>query len=164
MGNISTNSFKKDMSDSDFTKALVEVCRDRFGDFVRVSHNCVNGEICSWVVGPPEELVTDDKLWCFQWEIFRETKRKFGGKHPRSDWGQWMMYVVQNELAFRHNGRISDEGVQGTWKGDPTKESIASFRAWIQTRWEGCFEPGSPEIEQWVTRGMQRAPEALRNL
>lgn len=130
MGNIAFNSFPKNMSDEAFSTSLREICQERFGDLVEVRETFHNGKLCSWVVGPKENTVGDDS-WRYEWEVYRESKRKFGGKHPRSDWGSYLMAVVQNELAFRYNGRISDEGVSGTWKGDPTKYKtfVDYFRA-----------------------------------
>jgi hypothetical protein len=44
------------------------------------------------------------------------------------------MHVVQNELAYRYNGRISDEGVSGTWTGNP-KKYYGSYEQWIKDYW-----------------------------
>ena len=121
MGNITCISFKKNISDDAFTAALKEVCEKRFNGLVEVSLTYFEGELCSWVIGPSKSLEIKDR-WRYEWEVYRKGKRKFGGKHPHSDWGSWMMYRLQNEMAFCYNGRISDEGVDdGTWAGIENK-------------------------------------------
>ncbi len=160
MGNIAYNSFKRDMSDGDFTKALEEIVKDRFGERVVVQTTIHNGELCSWIVGPKEELIGEG-AWAYQWEVYRESKRKFGGKHPPSLWGDWFMNVIQNELAYRHNGRISDEGVSGTWCGDPTKSYLISFREYLKSMWKNCYQRYG---EGFIDEEMEQVPEALRGI
>lgn len=160
MGNIAFNSFKRDMSDDDFTRALEEIVRDRFDERVEVRPTMHNGKLCSWVIGPRKELV-GDKHWAYEWEVYRYSKRKFGGKHPHSDWGRWLMGVLQNELAFRHNGRISDEGVSGTWAGDPTKYPN-TYEEWIEKYWLDFYEEtGDPFVKVLKEKQLARMPVGL---
>lgn len=163
MGNIASNSFKKDMSDDDFTKALVKICEDRFGDVIRVRRDVYDGEAVNWIVGPVEELMGKD-TWSYEWEIYRESKRKFGGKHAHSEFGWWMMAVIQNELAFRFKGRISDEGVSGTWAGEPHKESLKSFKNYLFHMQLAYMEPDDPAIMQRIERTLAKLPEVFRDL
>lgn len=157
MGNIAFNSFPKNMSDEAFTKALEEICVDRFNGLVRVEKTYFEGKLCSWIVGPSEEL-TGDETWRYEWEVYRKSKRRFGGKHPHSDWGSWLMCVVQNELAFRYNGRISDEGVSGTWEGNPAK--YRTFDEYMKSMNKFMFK-NHPE-SFWTIYNY--TPEALRNI
>lgn len=156
MGNIAYNSFPKNMSDRAFTIALKEICQDRFGDLVEVRETLHNGELCSWVVGPKEGLV--EESWSYEWEVYRESKRKFGGKHPHNTWGSYLMSVIQNELSFRHNGRISDEGVDGTWKGDPAK--FKTFRGYF-TMMNSFLGKNYPEQFEQL---FEDTPEVLRGI
>lgn len=158
MSNIAYNSFPKDMSDNDFTRTLEEIVKDRFGTKLAVKTVVEGGRVCSWIVGPQESLVPEN-TWFYEWEIFRESKRKFGGGHPHSDWGTWMMTVIQNELACRHNGRISDEGVQGTWKGDPNKHQ--TYEEWVKGFWKISFQKYG---QSFIEEQLSYLPEAIRNL
>ena len=157
MGNIAYNSFPKNMSDEAFSESLREICRERFGDLVKVTESFHNGELCSWTVGPDETLI-GEKCWSYEWEVYRESKRKFGGKHPHSDWGSWLMTVVQNELAHRFNGRISDEGVDGTWKGNPSK--YRTFLEYMKSMNRFLFQ----KYEDQFWQIYEYTPEILRNL
>lgn len=161
MGNIAFNSFKRDMSDEDFTKALEDIVKDRFDERVVVQPQIYNDEICSWKIGARPDLV-GDKWWAYNWEVFRYSKRKFGGKHPPSTWAKWVMGVLQNELAFRHNGRISDEGVSGTWAGEPEKYP-KTYEEWVDKYWADWYEEtGDPFAQTLKANQLAKTPAALR--
>jgi hypothetical protein len=61
-----------------------------------------------------------------------ENCHKVEFRNPNADWCWWAMAVIQNELALRYNGLISDEGVGEKWKGVANK--YPTFRNYIEAR------------------------------
>jgi hypothetical protein len=162
MGNIAFNSFRKNMSDDDFTQVLEEVVSDRFGGKVVVRTEPWEDGVGSWVVEPREDL-GGDHLWTHSLEWYRHGQRKFGTKHPHSDWGEWILIVIQNELAVRHNGRITDEGVEGSWAGDTNK--YPTFMSWFERIYRRSKKLLAKDVyEAYMKDVLSHIPEELRNM
>lgn len=136
MGNIAFFSSRKNISDEQLVEKLETLVSERFpGGIIEVHPQFFKGEICSWVVGPKEELCGEKNTWQHELEFHRSGPRKFGTKYPHSDWGIWLMFVILNNMAFRCNGRVSDESDNITNAGDPNKHTtfltyLDEGRAW----------------------------------
>jgi hypothetical protein len=152
---------KKNISDDQFTDLLKEVCFNRFGNKVSVivEKNKFEGEIFyNWEIQPTDKTIK--KPWMYSWQISRQSKRKFGGKHPWSTWGFWMMCVIQNELAVKLNGKITDEGVSGSWNGDLDK--YTTFKNYLNSRFKHI---GSKKIQKLLIFAEKKStPKPLLDL
>ena len=135
MGNIAFFSSRKNVTDEQLTEKLKTLVSERFpSGIIEVRPEFFEGKVCSWIVGPREDLC-GKKVWQYELEFHRIGPRKFGTKYPHSDWGTWLMYVILNNMAFRCDGRVSDESDDVTEPGDPNKDTtflayLNKNRAW----------------------------------
>ena len=157
MGNIAFVSFKRNFTGEQFRDALQEIVSDRFGDLLIIEVKSNKGKIYYWNVLLADDLL-DKSSWQYEVDFYRNSKRKFGGKHPHSQWGGWLMYVIHSELSFRYNGRCSDEGVMGTWAGDPQK--YPTYRTWFENMNRYMNEHHNEEFEKLF----EYTPQHLRDL
>jgi len=65
--------------------------------------------------------------WSFTMWI--ASRRKLEFRHPNGDWNHWIFSVVQDELACKYGGMISDEGVGGRWRGEQYRHP--TFRSFL---------------------------------
>lgn len=142
MGNLAFMSFNRAVSDDKFTDMLTSVVEENYGDYyeVEVSPNDTDDGTC-WVIQPKlgilEPKLEERCRWSFSLFIWRATdfrksdpetgrwaksKGKFEHKHMRAGhWGYWFMDQIHGHMSAKYGSRSSDEGVEGTWKIDPTE-------------------------------------------
>lgn len=75
----------------------------------------------------------DDKVYytaVHMW-IANKNKLEFRNRFP-GEFGTWIHFLIQNELALKYNGHISDEGVNETWRGEPNKYD--TYKAYIEKK------------------------------
>lgn len=126
MGNHSHVSSPRKLDFATVTEQLHEINERRFQGYFRIEEGEYWGE---------------DESWCFYVEkrehpIFgfhiTKTKRKIEGGHPRPgmEWCYWAWTVFQNELGVAWNGRIGDDGVEGTWA--PKKDKYPTLNDYME--------------------------------
>lgn len=85
-----------------------------------------------------------------------ENCHKVEFRNPMPDWCWWVMAVIQNDLAIKYNGLISDEGVNGYWKGVQNK--YPTFRLWVKARHAHMKNPG-----KWILENLMLYLELYSN-
>ena len=155
MGNLAFVSSRKNLRPEDVDALLREVNHRRFGDYFRIErpYDTV------WSFHPPEDEPG------FLWEFYlRDTLRKISSNHPfRVAWQYWAWHVFQHEMAAAWNGRLSDEGGEGTWAPDLAK--YAKFEDW-QDLWYSRGNSFLPKdyAEQARREELDAVPDVLRPL
>lgn len=87
-----------------------------------------------WHFKPKEGLLKDG--YRFEFSAWLNSRRKMEFRHPPSDWAWWAQMIVQDELALKYDGTISDEGVSERWKATPEKiKKYFHYRDWVTKRW-----------------------------
>ena len=69
----------------------------------------------------------EENVWYFSFakqnlfSLILSSEHKIQTKHARQNWAFWVQSVFMNELALHYKGRLSDEGIEGSWTGDVKK-------------------------------------------
>jgi len=68
------------------------------------------------------------------------TARSFEMRHGGGgDFIWWIDSLILDTLAVKFNGRISDDGVSGSWPGEP--EKLQTYEDYIERRFDHCKNP-----------------------
>lgn len=136
MGNIAFVSSKKNLDPPGVTALLERINAEFFDNLWTINHH-PKWDIWRFEypmpiprIGRPEETKTYDYPF---WEFYlRPSKRKLSSKHPNPgvEWIYWAWNIVQNECAREWGGRLSDEGVEGTWAPKPFR----TFEQYLEGR------------------------------
>jgi len=84
----------------------------------------------------------------YPWNItcWFENCHKVEFRNPAPDWCWWIMFVIQNELAIKYNGLISDEGTgEEKWKGIPNK--YPTFKSYLNGRFSHIKQPAKSALK-----------------
>ena len=155
MGNQTYVSSKRKLHPKIVDGEIREINSRRFDGYFPiefVQNECWTNGV--WFFSCPE---FESPLWHFE---LSDTGRKIQGGHPRPgfQWLYWSQSVFHHELGVLWGGRISDDGVPGTWA--PEKNCFSTFSDWQQRMQEGfpCSEVRTrlQQIER------EELPEALR--
>ena len=133
MGNLAFVRFAKNVTPDQLHADIVEIVSRRLKNKIRIEHmkhseKPVKGEYGYewwhvWVFYYGESSV---------FNLAMTNGRNIEAKHGRGDFWWWAQMVIFDELAYKHNGTCSDEGVQEKWK--MTKEKLdryAHYKDWI---------------------------------
>ena len=143
MGNIASVSSKKNLVFEVVDAQIREINERRFGGYFRID----GVERSGWAFSYDGQ---EYPLWHF----WLSGKRKIEGKHPIGfEWTRWAWAVFQNELGYSWSGRLSDEGVPGTWA--PEKDAYSSFSDYYNRTFR------HPDL-MYFEKSAHRVPEALR--
>ena len=125
MSNIAYIHTPKFVKSYDIKALLEKINRKRFGGKMEIGRGGESGKeddsVLAWRISYPGSW---DCLW-----IHQDTPKKLACKHPHNQWMEYVFMVFQEELAAMVKGKLSDEGVQGTWKPKPKK--YPSYLAWV---------------------------------
>ena len=91
--------------------------------------------------------------WSFT--MWLASRRKLEFRHPVGDWNHWIFCVIQDEFACKYGGMISDEGVDGRWRGDPNK--YLTFKNYIDEAYAHV-----PKILRYVIVGTSQSPKGWK--
>ena len=91
--------------------------------------------------------------------VWLQTQRKLEFRHPRVRLSRWAQALVQEELATRYDGMISDEGVEGRWK--PDVEKLNTYRKWVNLMTSHTPRLARPMLRKLYTN---QVPENLRSI
>lgn len=92
-----------------------------------------------WEFHLPIPSKNDKRDWYYDFTAWIMSPHKLEFRHPHADWAFWAQScVLQEELAYRYNGIISDEGVSERWKSSPERlKKYATYRKWLEARFGG---------------------------
>ena len=154
MGNIAFVSSKRNLDADRVSDDLDEINERRFGGFfnVFVPHDD------AWDIGYADDKGEHQSLW--YWHL--ESKRKIGGKHPRPNylWVLWAWSVFQAELGAKWGGRISDEGVEGTWSPTETLERCTDLPTYMADHYS-WMKDDHPHREQVLAEAVDQIERTL---
>ncbi len=153
MGNICTIKSRKKLKYDQVTADLHEINRRCFKSLLEIQevlefncwNICFNGNVGFTIHKSPTY------------------KGRLTLKHGRH-WWTWVDVVVTNELALKYNGSITDEGVSGSWKGEPGK--YPNIRSWFEAFAKLGAVPQTTQalIKQMVEMDLSLVPEAIRGI
>lgn len=81
-------------------KDLKDIIHRKFSDLLKIETNVIDGEICDW------NIIFDDVR---RFPICLKNPNNLIFEHPDNSWAYWAQLVVENELAVKYNGRVTDE-------------------------------------------------------
>lgn len=141
MGNLGFVSSKSNLNAERVGADLDEINERRFGGFfnVFVPHDD------AWDIGYTDEKGEHQSLW--YWHL--QSKRKIGGKRPRPNyqWVEWAWAIFQAELGVKWGGRLSDEGVPGTWGPKEELKKYVDLPAYLKSHYS-YLPDDHPNLEQ----------------
>ena len=165
MGNLAFISSKRNLDPRGVT-ALLERINAEFFDNLwsidqKVAPECWRFSYAAAIprIGRPQEMkVYDHPFWEF-W--LRPSKRKLSSNHPRPgvQWVYWSWNIIQNECTREWGGRLSDEGVEGTWAPKPFR----TFEQYLDEYYDH-FEDNHELQKELVERERSYLPEAFAAL
>lgn len=79
---------------------LKEIIHRRFKDLLRLECHINENEVCDW------DVRYDDT---HRFPVCLKTNGKLEFTHPDDAWSYWAQSVVEDELAIKYNGKMSDE-------------------------------------------------------
>jgi hypothetical protein len=116
-----------------------------------------------WVFSPKDKKFKKESRHCFEAWIMSQRKLEF--RHPHGEWAWWGQMIVQEELAYKYGGTVSDEGVEERWKVTPEKlAKYRHYKDWITHRW--TWNPKQPKLvaKAMIKLELLQIPEPLRSL
>lgn len=91
-----------------------------------------------WHFEPKSRAIKEDRRHSFSFETWQMSHRKLEFRHPHGEWAWWAQMTIQNELAYKYDGTISDEGVEERWKVTPERlKKYYHYRDWVTKRYPG---------------------------
>lgn len=166
MGNIAFKSFRRRVTDQQFLTMLQTVINDFCPeDYEAVAEHEIksptqisNG---AWIVKPKKGVLSEERDWAYEIQIFRYSAGKFGNKHIRcGDWGYWFTYSIESRLCEKFGAILSDEGVSGSWKDDPKK--YPTFKSYLDERYSDDTLSYYPR--GWKEKLISKVPEKLKSM
>ena len=87
-----------------------------------------------WRFEPKSQKIKEP--WRFGFEAWQMSHRKLEFRHPHGEWAWWAQMILREELAYKYDGILSDEGISDRWKATPEKlKKYAHYRDWVTKRW-----------------------------
>jgi len=125
MGNTNFISFPKKVSFDWIKPEVDQILEERFGDrfFTKLD------DFGQLVIEMSPEEDEDIKQYYCPITFWQESARKIGYGFPRGHFSVWIMVYVDNALSAKQNGKLSSDGVTGTWKG--TARKWPDFMSWV---------------------------------
>ena len=96
--------------------------------------------------------------WGFGCSVSFKSKRKLRFRRASGDeCAGWIQHVLQSGLAKLYSGRISDEGVSGSWAWD--HELLPTWKSYFDALYGHC-----PEMAEkiWVEQTARLSPDLLK--
>lgn len=142
MSNTGHITTKKNLKDAQLLKDVKEIVLRRLGNKIPVkeNYNIIVGFQYPWNV-----------------ELWLENKNRIGFSAPYRKWSWWVRSIIENELAVKYSGWISDEGLEEKWHGEinkyPTfedyiKECSKGREKYYLQEWKMEMKDAPKEIEQ----------------
>jgi hypothetical protein len=131
---------RKQLTPDKVDRDIKEIVERRLGSIVEVTFETytkepVRGDYwAGWRFSPKEGTVKEG--YRFEFGAWLNSRRKMEFRHPHGDWSWWAQMIIQDELALKYDGTISDEGVSERWKVTPDKiKKYFHYRDWVTQRW-----------------------------
>ena len=86
----------------------------------------------------------------YEVEMWVENVHKLEFRNPMPQWCWWIQTVIQNELAIKYNGIISDEGVSEKWKGKANK--YPTYDDWLDV----AGGMNLPKPLKWIIKTIEK--------
>jgi len=102
---------------------LKDIIHRKFKDLLRLECHISNNEICDWDI-------RFDQVHGFP--VCLKTNEKLEFTHPNDAWSYWAQSVVEDELAIKYNGKMSDEEYPRQ-EIKPAPECHATFKKYLET-------------------------------
>ena len=162
MGNLTSISSPKKLKFDEVDAQIREINERRFGGFFTIKCSTPESYIGAdgWEFHVPE--VHPYALFGY---ALSDTKRRIRGGHarPAFRWADWCVAVFENELGAAWKGRISDDGVEGSWA--PVKDKYPDLQAW-HDMFDSMYEEPNTEMQAHIKKMQEwendKVPEALR--
>lgn len=119
----------------------------------------------SWRFRPKSEELW--KKFGGEFSTWIMSHRKLEFRHPHGDWAWWAQMILQDELALKYGGTISDEGVSERWKVTPHMiRKYRHFKNWVFRRWNQRHNKALPKEKRdaYMKMELDFIPEPLRSL
>lgn len=167
MGNLAFISFRRAVSDEQFTDMLQTVIRDNYDDFMQVVVAEYSDGL-AWNVIVKDDVLEEGEgsTYSYSMHIFRHTnyktgkdyKGKFAHKHMRGwAFGEWFMYQFHAHLCQKFGAMLSDEGVSGSWKADP--KTYPTVRDYLVGNYD-YYRENKEGLDKWL----ETIPKKLREI
>lgn len=116
-----------------------------------------------WVFEPKDEKLKKTSNYIFGAWLMSHRKLEF--RHPHGDWSWWGQMIVQDELAFKYDGIISDEGVEERWKVTQEKlDKYRHYKDWVTHRWSWNPKRSKIGAKAMIKLELLQTPPLLRSL
>jgi hypothetical protein len=146
MGNITTIKTRRKLKYEDVTADLREINQRRFDGLLDIQEMAPDG----WRIGYVD----------MYWELWKSPTQKgwLTHKHGRH-WLCWVDMVYSNELAIKYNAKVSDEGVEGSWKGEPDK--YPTCESWFEAMISPLVDSTASQI---IDLEISMVPEVIKRI
>lgn len=148
------------MSPEGIDKDLIEILQHRFKNKIGITQRWTKDDdsLAAWRIS-----CLSDKL-PFDFVFWLKTRRTMEFRQPHGEMALWAHWVIQNELATKYDGSISNDGLHGAkWGSKPH----ISHGEWIRSKWRN--QPGQePKYDEarkyFMQKELDEVPEVLRNI
>lgn len=123
MANHGFLSFRKKLDLPGLRDLCQEICNDHLPNFVADLYP----ENSPPIVIVHHKDKDSDEDWEHTLGIWFRSPKKIEVRHNPGDFYWWLNHVIWDNLAIKLNGRISDEGVEGTWAGEFKYPTFVKF-------------------------------------
>lgn len=177
MANHGYVTTRRHLTPEEVDRDIREIVKRRFKDLIEVryektapepsTHNFRGTDFWNiwalWAFEPKDEKLKKTSNYIF--EVWIMNRRKLEFRHPHGDWSWWGQMTVQNELAYKYDGTISDEGVEERWKVDQKKlDKYRHYRDWVTKRWPRQTVAQKAARAVMARLELSTTPEPLRSL
>jgi hypothetical protein len=178
MANHGFVTTRKKLTPEQVDQDIREIVLRRFGGNVEVEYNKCSKNPPSkgshnwwahWEMKAKARFPKDVPDYMFEFAASIMSPHRLDFRHPHADWAFWAQMAVQEELALKYDGTVSDEGVSERWKVTPkTIEKYQHYRVWVHHRWLNPalkLDASTKALrEKWVDVELAYTPEPLRSL
>lgn len=113
----------------------------------------------------PKKSPTIKEPWHYGFEAWQMSHRKLEFRHPHGEWAWWAQMIIQEELAYKYDGTVSDEGVEERWKITPQiLRKYQHYRDWVTKRWPRQTVAQKAARAVMARIELMYVPEPLRSL
>lgn len=145
---------KKPLKPSDLKRLLEEINQERFCGKFKISDG-------GWTEGKSftVEIVEDSPAT--HRHFWLASPRKIEHRHgPGGDFCWWVETIFANDMAVKLNGKLSDEGVGGSWPGEPGK--WPTMKSYVEEQWEHV--PDRSVTSKFIKMALNDAAKARPDL
>jgi hypothetical protein len=169
MANHGFLTTRKQLTPEQVDRDIKEIIERRLGGIIKVTFDTYkdepskDGHWAGWQFKPKEGTVKEGH---FEFGAWLNSRRKMEFRHPHGEWSWWAQMILQQELALKYNGTISDEGVEERWKVTPRQiKKYFHYRDWV---FRNCDQTQdvvrNATRHEWAKLELTYTPEPLRSL